>query len=334
MTARNHHFVPKCYLRGFVRHHDKPKLFVVDRQNGTTFQANPRNVAAERDFHAIDLAGQSADALEGALAQFEGPLANALSRVIADREIRAEEDKTYLLNLIAMLAVKNPRHRQTFMAFEERLYDMIGDVITANDEIWNSQVQQAKAAGLIQKESAVTREEVREFLKRGDYTLEVGAGHHVALELDVFDKVLRCCAARHWILLRAPLGSPGFITSDHPVCLFWSDPKMRKGPYGPGHGIRGTEVLFPISSGLAWIGTLEHQPKTIDVTEEKVRTFNAAVLSACHRQVYGRDGDCAYQMHPGEKPSRLRDLLKDGRFVARKQGKAKLRIAKPRREEL
>jgi hypothetical protein len=332
MTARNHHFVPQCYLKGFVRHRDKPKLFVVDLRKRTAFQTHPRNVAAERDFHAIDLEGQSPDALEGALAQFEGPLADALGRIIAHREIRAEEDRVYLLNLVAMLAVKNPRHRQTFMAFQERVYDMIGNVITANDEIWNSQIRWAKEAGFIEKESTVTREQAREFLDRGEYTLEMGAGYHVGLELDVFDKVLPCFADRHWMLLRAPEGSPGFITSDHPVCLFWSDPEARRGPFPPGHGMKGTEVLFPISPGLAWIGTFEHPARIIDTTEEQVRTFNAAVLDVCDRQVYGRDGDCAYQTHPGEKARRLRELLNDRRFTARKEIKTKLRIGRSRRE--
>lgn len=329
MTARNHHFVPQCYLKGFVRHREKPKLFVVDLRKRAAFHAHPRNVAAERDFHAIDVDGHPPDALEGALAQFEGPLADALGRIIANKEIRAEEDRVYLLNLVAILAVKNPRHRQTFMSFQERLYDMIGDMVTSNDWIWNSQIRQAKEAGFIKKECTVTREQVREFLDRGEYTLEVGAGYHVVLELDVFDKVLLpCFADRHWMLLRAPKGSPGFITSDHPVCLFWSDPEARSGRFPPGYGLKGTEVLFPISSGLAWIGTFEHPACVIDMTEEQVHTFNAAVLGVCDRQVYGRDGDCAYQTHPGDKPRRLRELLNDGRITARKEIKTKLRIVR------
>ncbi|MBR0654586.1 DUF4238 domain-containing protein [Plastoroseomonas arctica] len=332
MTARNHHFVPQCYLKGFVRHRDKPKLFVVDRQNRTAFQTHPRNVAAERDFHAIDLEGHAPDALEGALAQFEGQLADALGRIIADREIRSEDDRVYLLNLVAMLAVKNPRHRRSFMDFQERLYDMIGDVVTANDTIWNSQMRQVKEAGFIEKESAVTRKQARDFLQRGEYTIDMNTGYQVGLELNALDTVLRCCADRHWILLRAPPDSPGFITSDHPVCLFWSDLNMRSGLLPPGHGMKATEVLFPISSGLAWIGTFEHPARIIDATEEKVRTFNAAVLSVCHRQVYGTDGDCAYQAHPGDKPRRLRELPYDGRFAARKETKTKMRIALPRRE--
>ena len=55
MTARQHHYVPPCYLRGFVYDRDKPKLFVVDLKERRTFTTNPKNVAVERDFHAVDI---------------------------------------------------------------------------------------------------------------------------------------------------------------------------------------------------------------------------------------------------------------------------------------
>jgi hypothetical protein len=36
-VARRHHFVPQCYLKGFCRHRDKPKLYVVDLKSRTHF---------------------------------------------------------------------------------------------------------------------------------------------------------------------------------------------------------------------------------------------------------------------------------------------------------
>jgi hypothetical protein len=328
VTARNHHFVPQCYLKGFARHSEKPKLFVVDLKTRKTFETHPRNIAAERDFHAVDLEGQPTDAIEAALSGFEGPLAAALGRIIADKEIRADDDKIYLLNLVALLAVKNPRLRRSYMAFQDRLYEMMGDLMTANDEIWNSQVRQAQKAGYLSKEINVSREQVRDFLTRGEYTIEVRAGYHVGLEFRVFDKVLCHFFERSWMLLRAPASSHGFITSDYPACLFWSDAKMRGGPYPPGYAMRGTEVLFPISSHLAWVGTFEHDARIIDITEEEVRHFNAAVLDICDRQAYGRHGDCGYQFDAADKPRRLRELLNDRRFGFSEGAKTKVRIAR------
>jgi hypothetical protein len=57
MTARKHHYVPQCYLKGFTRHRDDPKLFVIDAKERRCFRTSPANVAAERDFHKIDAEG-------------------------------------------------------------------------------------------------------------------------------------------------------------------------------------------------------------------------------------------------------------------------------------
>lgn len=41
---------------------------------------------------------------------------------------------------------------------------------------------------------------------------------------------------RKWVVLKPPRESSGFVTSDHPVCLMFSDPARRGKFYGPGHG--------------------------------------------------------------------------------------------------
>ena len=79
MTARRHHFVPQCYLKGFVRHRNKPKLFVVDGRERRSFHTAPANVAAERDFHTIEIEGFPPDALENSFASFEADVRTTVS---------------------------------------------------------------------------------------------------------------------------------------------------------------------------------------------------------------------------------------------------------------
>lgn len=85
MTARNHHFVPQCYLKGFARHRNKPKVRVIDLRQRKTFETNPKNIAAERDFNRVEIAGHPPDAIEAAFSRFESQLAPALDRIIAAR---------------------------------------------------------------------------------------------------------------------------------------------------------------------------------------------------------------------------------------------------------
>jgi len=80
MTARLHHHVSQCYLKGFVVDRNKPKLFVVDIKELRSFTTNPVNVAVERDFHRIDVDGHPPDALENNLSRFESELDQALLR--------------------------------------------------------------------------------------------------------------------------------------------------------------------------------------------------------------------------------------------------------------
>jgi hypothetical protein len=91
MTARQHHHVSQCYLKGFVRERDKPRLYVVDAKEHRAFMANTKNVAVERDFHAVDVDGLPPDAFESNLAGFEAELDKALRRIVAARSITDDQ---------------------------------------------------------------------------------------------------------------------------------------------------------------------------------------------------------------------------------------------------
>jgi hypothetical protein len=118
---------------------------------------------------------------------------------------------------------------------------------------------------------------------------------------------------RKWVLVRAPKGSGGFITSDHPVVLTWSDATMHGGLYGPGFGLTGTEVYFPVSTRLAAVGAFELQEGTIDVPSHAVASLNGAQIAYASRQVYARDHNFIYALDKGG-PRKASKLIDDRRF--------------------
>jgi hypothetical protein len=65
----------------------KGQLFVVDRTTERAFRAPPKYVAAERDFNRIEVEGMDRDAVERALAEFEGKVAPALERLKAAKSL-------------------------------------------------------------------------------------------------------------------------------------------------------------------------------------------------------------------------------------------------------
>lgn len=146
---RRQHFVPQFYLRGFAG--EKDQLFVVDRPSKKTFRTAPKNVAAERDFNRVEVEGIAPNAVEKALAEFEGKVAPALERVRAAKSLANKEDRDAVMNMVCALAIRNPRQRATINDFVAELAQKIMDVGLANEERWESQVAQMKKEGVDRK---------------------------------------------------------------------------------------------------------------------------------------------------------------------------------------
>lgn len=310
MTARQHHFVPQCYLKGFVENRDKPKLFAVDFKNRTSFFPHPKNVAVERDFHRIDVEGHPPDALESAFGEFETDLDQALRRITERRCIADAHDRSYLFNLVGLMATKSPRVRKNITDFEERVFRSLIGIMTSTPEIWQSQIKKAREAGYIRDDIEVDYKKIRDFVEDG-FDIEMPPQRSLALELETFDKILPYIFHRKWISYLAP-PTASFITSDHPMCLMWSNPNKRNSPFPPGLGLKNTQLLFPVSSGLAIVGAFEfEQDDIIEASEDEVAEINGSVITNARHQVYGRDDNFPYFSMRHAAVRRGRQLLDD-----------------------
>lgn len=275
---------------------------MVDLRGLKSFTTNTLNVAQERDFHSVADTGSNADALENAFSGFEGEVSLALERCVAARAFDDVDDRAWIFNLIALIAVKNPRVRANHDRFRKRIMKTAMDLAVSTPEIWSHQVKQAKAAGFIKPEADADYEKMRAFIKDG-YDIVISPADHLLTELDVHDAVLPFFFHRTWTLLRTPPGHTGFITSDQPVCLMWSDPPepgRRRPPAG--FGRRETLVLFPLASSLALVGSFEGPEQVIDATDDQIADFNWAMIDNARRQIYARAGDFLYRLNDGEPP--------------------------------
>jgi hypothetical protein len=293
-TARRHHYVPQCYLNGFVADREKPKLFVVDLETRSTFETAPANVAAERDFHKIDLEGHPPDALENAFSKFETQLDHALKRIVAAKSIADEKDRNLVFELMAVLAVKNPRLREAFSGFRSQIAKMIMDLATATPERWAAQMRAAKRDGFVEAETdEVDYLTMRAFVASGAFEIETPAMEHLHVELPTAEHVFPTLAERKWMLVRAPAGA-SFITSDHPIYIMWQDPSERGRLPPPGYSMKGTQVIFPVSHELAMIGAFEMFDEERDTDLLHVAQINGSTFLRSRRQIYGRDRDFPY----------------------------------------
>lgn len=309
--ARNHHWVPQCYLKGFAKGRSKnSQLHVVDGVAQRHFVTVPRNIASARDFNRIDIPGVAPDHIETTLAKFEGDVAKALTRICRDREILDPEDLNLTLNLIALLAVRTPGMREHIRQQQERILKRVMDLTLGTKQRYEASFSEAASDGAINGEEVLPYDQMQNFFDRAQYTITMPTTRHVSLELDLVKTILPLLSRRNWLLVRADPGTGGFITSDQPVVLKWIERRPR-GPFdSPGFGLRGTEVIFTVSHDLALIGTFDDPSGTTDADEAEVALINGVIMGYSGRQIYARDDRFRY-LRPDGEVRRGADALHD-----------------------
>jgi Protein of unknown function (DUF4238) len=318
MVARLHHFLPQCYLKGFARNRSKKSaLFAMDAKVGRTFETTPRRVAVERDFNRIDVIGTAPDEVETQMAQFEGKLDKALEKIIERRSFLDESDRIMVLNFIALAAIRNPRMRENMRSAQEQTAKIILDLSLASRERWEDQMQQMREAGHPTAGTSVTYEEVKDFHERGEYSVSIDRTRHILREFSTAEAVLPLLFQRKWCLLKAPPGSGAIITSDHPVCLIWTNAGEQRNSVGPGLGSRNADLLFPLSKDLGLLGRFEGNESEYDISPYQAAAFNGTVASFAGRQVFACNDRFVYVMRPGAAPKRAAKLFDEPGFGRR-----------------
>lgn len=317
--ARNHHWVPQCYLKGFAKSPSKKaQLHVIDTNSRQSFIANPRNVASARDFNRISAYGFTPTQIEEGYADFEGKLARALQRMWQDRQLGAGEDLNLLLNLVALLSVRNPRMRENVRGFHERVIKQMMHLTVATEQRYEATFGRAIKDDDIAPNSKVDYPAMKDFVDGEKYSITVSITGHVERELHLVDTVLPLLGQRQWFLMRAAPDSGGFVTCDHPFCLIWSEQRDRGFFNSPGFGLKGTEVVFTVSHELAIIGTFEGSTGVRDITTEQVALVNGIMVAHSDRQIYSRDDKFSYALADGTV-QRGADVLRNLPITARKR---------------
>jgi|RhiMetdeSRZDD1v2_1073273.scaffolds.fasta_scaffold102602_5 hypothetical protein len=285
--ARLHHFVPRGYLAGFTDRGTRDgRLFVYDCVTGKVFPTQPGKVGAERDFNRIELDGHDPDALEGALGEFEDRAISVIRGIQASRELPADEEFSYVINLMALLVVRNPRFRANMNKAMDHTVRVMGNLLVSDKRLYEHRLAKAKAAGFVSQDAEVSFETMRQFIHDDQYTVTVSTSESLLRELGLMDKALQHLGTRHWTLVTAALDAPDFVTCDHPVAPIFKDPN-RRGPIG--YGLSETEVSFPLNTRQALLGVFENPlPPIIEVDAKQVAGINSRTVHHAYRQVYSK----------------------------------------------
>lgn len=290
----NHHYVPQFYLRNFADGVGRQaRVVFFDEETRRLEHTLVRNVGSKRYFNRVEAEGQDPDYLENALAKLEGEIAGPLGEVIEARAFPSVEHFSYVMNLAALLSVRNPRMRGQMEKFHQDVVEKTLGVLTSSKEIWDHQTQKMEDDG-VELSGAVTYEDIKRFRDEKKYTINIDQTHLIGVELEMVQPVLETLSNRNWCFATASEGSQ-YITCDDPVALEWSDNRER-GPFAsPGHGLRGTNITFPLSSDVLLIGMFEDLPERIEHREKQVTSVNTVIARNSRRQIYARSDE--FRLH-------------------------------------
>ena len=257
--ARRHHYIPQAYLAAFTSTGAKGGQFYgLHVGNGHAFRTTALNVGALRDFNRVDVEGQPPDAIERALAPIEGQAVEAIRRVIDSETFPSDGDWNLILNLLCLIAVRNPKMRGVFNDARELMLRRLAELLVSEEKVWNHHLTKARDACESIAEP-VSFDQVKQFVEAKRYSIEFHPEGNLRVEFEAFNELLPMLGKRTWSVLVAPEGGPEFICSDHPVSVTWKS--GHSGPIGFGH--KQTEVFMPLGRRVGFYGVYESPLKQV-----------------------------------------------------------------------
>lgn len=301
--ARNHHYLPQFYLAQFTETSAKDgHFFVHGVSNGRTFRTSPKNVAVERDFNRMEIEGERPDIVERILAPFEALAADSIKRVNETQNFPSEKDFGHIINLLCLLAVRNPKQRRKLNAFREEIDQAQLELLVSDVRIFERTIKRAKEAGYLQ-ECDASFLEMKSFIEEKRYSIQYTSEGNVTREFDAFDYLLPVLGRRFWSITIAPPPCPTFVCSDDPVILVFKQGINTKPGMPMGFGMSQTEVFLPLNPRVGFWGVYEDPPPPVTLlSPEAVARKNAYIVFNADRQIYSREKEFMIlhkgRMHP------------------------------------
>jgi hypothetical protein len=284
--ARNHHFLPQGYLRQFSDSGTRQgRVYVFDLPTGKSFCTNPRNIASQKDFNRVEVDGQPPDFLETQLAGLEGKAVSVIREMIRSDQLAKDDDLVWVINLIALLLVRNPRARESLRRAKVQSAKIIGQMLVSDQRVYENHLRGARESGYIAGQG-VPFERMKSFIDGGEYTIEVEQHALIRTEMSAFDSVLNTIGGRVWSLLSATKDAPDFVTCDHPVTTVYKD-RTSGGPIGV--GLPHTELVFPVGPRHALYSVFEDPFRpVVPINSRGVAAMNTRVVAHAKRQIFSR----------------------------------------------
>lgn len=274
-------------------------MFVFDKETKKSFTTLVRNIGSKRHFNRVEAHGVGSDHIEDAMAEIEAKIAPHLLQVIEAKAFPSSEHFSSIMNLVALLSVRNPRLRGIMSDFHGEIAERVMGLTISSKEIWESQIEQMRESGGEIRED-VTYEDMKRFHEDKNYEITIDQTYLIGIELQMVESVLEQLSRRSWCFAVAPRAHQ-FITCDDPAVLSWNEKVKQPNPYSPGHGLKNTIVIFTLSPELALVGVFKDMPERLNYLPDQVTALNTAVARHARNQIYASDGN--FLLHLKDSPN-------------------------------
>ena len=255
---KQHHFVTKAYLEGFVPENDT-RLFVYTRNKPGFFRAKPSNIARIHNYYSQKRPDGTVDnKLETALAtQVEGPGIEVSRRLNAGQYNISASARGKLAFLMTIQELRVPWMRQNMENVMKSVQERImNKMIDRPGFLEQRLIEMKEESG---RENTVTADDLRDSIRSGQIGLAPNPGSSLWAMGAVAEKTTEIYFGMRWTILESKTAS--FVTSDCPVHRFYST----TAPERPYFGLADdrVQVRFPISRQRMLVA--DHDLKRIEI---------------------------------------------------------------------
>lgn len=259
MTApKQHHFVPKQYLKRFCDPQTPSRIYVYESGSGRSFAANIGKIAREKDFYLPEIEDDLAT-------KIEGPADRHLAKVLRGERLTHNE-KWLFAEYIAVLIKRVPAYRKKI---DSILLDTTAEEMKKIQDDINEHVTDPEL-------KARRLREVLDLQHEWQDGLSDDVRHYVEQPW-MTAGIVQAIFSMSWHYFKI-VGPSRFATSDNPV--FWFD--------GLGLGNAYSEFSVPLSSDVCLVATRADfdDQLHLDAGEKIVKEVNRRAITNAVRHVY------------------------------------------------
>lgn len=285
---RHHHYVPQCYLRGFVDPtilaSDNREVLWVYEKSKEIRKSSPQNEAKQRDYYAFQEGGARNAAIEYWFAKLEAEVAPILAAVIQNARELTDSEKLVLSLFIGTMQTRTPAGR--FLA-ESRIDPFAAKTMrrAANDpEGFRAFVQENDLAP--QGDPSFPLEQLRQEILAGRCEeLTTRDDFKLASIVEVGKMIGEILRNRAWQVLVSDAGQP-FLTSDDPVLCFKIHGRDGRVHARIGVGDAAANLFFPLSKNVCLRVVDGERAGVAHIAGSAVRSLNKLMITCSDRFVY------------------------------------------------